>query len=159
MALTLQYSGDGLFWRNYSLTGPSSINYALIPHAGKWDKAGIWTKSVAWNEPLIAKVDNGAGPGRSAGLLETTPDWEVPAVIRRGSDLIVRLFNAEGSSAPQKIHTGFAFNEVREVDLNGKTKETLTAKKDANGKTYIELGMPRFGIRTLQFTLTNSEQP
>ncbi len=181
LGLTLQYSGDGLFYRNYTLNGPSSMNYALIPHMGKWDQAHIWTKSVAWNEPLIVDVSSAsptrgadaqgehlvsltqkgaAGPETSVfSLINTTNDWEVPSVIRKGNELQVRFFNAQGSNAPQKVYPGFAFTSVRLVDFNGKTIQTLTSKKDAKGKIFIELGMPRFGIRTLQFSMTNSERP
>ena len=52
--LVLQYSGIGLWGRNYTIHGPTSVRYALVPHAGRWDKGAIPTESAQWNEPLVA---------------------------------------------------------------------------------------------------------
>ena len=49
LGLTLSYSGVGLWGRNYKITGPTNVHYALVPHAGKWDKSGIWTEGTKWN--------------------------------------------------------------------------------------------------------------
>ncbi len=35
LGLTIQYSGNGIFYRNYTIDGPTEINYALLPHKGK----------------------------------------------------------------------------------------------------------------------------
>jgi alpha-mannosidase len=48
---TLQYSGNGLFSRNYTIEGPSEINYALVLHQGKWDEAGIWRRVPIGTSP------------------------------------------------------------------------------------------------------------
>jgi alpha-mannosidase len=54
LGLDVAYSGVGLWGRNYTLKYPTEMNYALVPHAGKWDKAGIWTESDKFNEPVEA---------------------------------------------------------------------------------------------------------
>jgi alpha-mannosidase len=56
LGLNIAYSGVGLWGRNYTLKYPTEMNYALIPHASKWDKAGVWTESTKFNEPLIAET-------------------------------------------------------------------------------------------------------
>ncbi len=43
LALTVQYSGPGLFGRDYSISGPTTMDYAILPHTGRWDRAGVWT--------------------------------------------------------------------------------------------------------------------
>jgi alpha-mannosidase len=58
LGLDIQYSGMGLWNRDHTINGPTTINYALVPHAGKWDKAGIQAESANWNEPLMAAVSN-----------------------------------------------------------------------------------------------------
>jgi alpha-mannosidase len=54
LALNIQYSGMGLWGRDHQINGPTTIHYALVPHAGKWDKAGIEAENANWNEPLMA---------------------------------------------------------------------------------------------------------
>src|SRR5690606_1910667 len=48
LGLTIQYSGQGLWGRDYRITHPTEINYALVPHEGKWDNAGIWIENASW---------------------------------------------------------------------------------------------------------------
>jgi alpha-mannosidase len=54
LGLTVQYSGVGLWGRNYSLNGPTELNYAVVPHAGTWEDAEIERNNARWNEPLPA---------------------------------------------------------------------------------------------------------
>src|SRR5207302_1081009 len=41
LGLTVQYSGNGIFYRNYRIDSPTEIHYALLPHADRWDRAGV----------------------------------------------------------------------------------------------------------------------
>jgi len=52
LGLTLQYSGVGLWGRDYSLRGPTEVNYALVPHVGNWEQSALWAEDDSWNEPL-----------------------------------------------------------------------------------------------------------
>jgi alpha-mannosidase len=172
LGLTIQYSGDGLFYRNYTIQGPSELNYALIPHVGRWDRAGIWTEGTKWNEPLRAWVSEGAPPvpaspvsPRSVSaspvsprsvtfrslLHMNMPGWEVSSMIFSGRNLSVRLFNAEGDGSARRIYVGFTAGSARLVALNGRVIQSLALMKDPFGKSYVMLSMPRFGIRTIQF--------
>ena len=45
LALNVQYAGKGLWGRDYIIDRPTEISYALIPHAGTWEKSRIWTQS------------------------------------------------------------------------------------------------------------------
>jgi alpha-mannosidase len=58
LGLVTQYSGMGLWGRSYFTDGPTNIHYAIMPHTGKWDNAGVWSASAQWNEPLVAQVGN-----------------------------------------------------------------------------------------------------
>ena len=53
LALTVQYSGPGLWGRDHKITGRTQMHYALMPHRGRWDTAGISDANERWNHPLI----------------------------------------------------------------------------------------------------------
>ena len=96
LGLTLQYSGVGLWGRNYSIQGPTKVEYALLPHAGDWQSADLWTAGTAWNEPLVARLSpHGAEAGSSELSLLTMEGaaWEVPTLRMSGGKVLVRLFN------------------------------------------------------------------
>ena len=148
LALTVQYSGPGLFGRDYSITGPTTMDYAILPHPGRWDRAGIWTAGTRFNEPLLVK----AGAEEHHSLLHlANPGWEVSSVTVSGTDLLVRLFNAEGKDSLQRIYPGFPVKTAYEVALDGHIIQSLDIKKDARGEMYIPTTAPRFGIRTIKF--------
>jgi alpha-mannosidase len=81
---TLQYSGNGLFSRNYTIEGPSEINYAIVPHEGKWDNSGIWQESANWNEPLVALTDSGVGKKSQSFVDVTNTGYELSSLTCEG---------------------------------------------------------------------------
>ena len=103
LTLTAQYSGVGLWGRNYHIEGPLEMHYALVPHCGQWDEAGVDRASRAWNEPLVSRVMEG----------ECEPDYslidlgdsglELSGVRRTDDGIEVRLYNAAGDATPQTI--------------------------------------------------------
>ncbi|MHB8206416.1 glycoside hydrolase family 38 C-terminal domain-containing protein [Mucilaginibacter sp.] len=151
LGLTLAYSGVGLWGRDYKITGPTDVYYAIIPHAGKWDKSGIWTEGTKWNEPLITTVTNEMPTIRQKSLIKVQgKGLDVTAMNANGNDIIIRAFNAEGDDSPQKI--SFDGNAVKAelIELNGDKKQDLKLEKGIDGKTSVMVSMPRFGIRTIK---------
>jgi alpha-mannosidase len=149
LGLTLQYSGNGLFFRNYTINGPSEINYALIPHLGRWDKSGIWTEGTKWNEPLMTGMVGNVLSERTKSLITPVSGsgWEISSVTMDGNDLLIRIFNAEGDQTAKKLYFGLKSDKIQLTELSGKViKDILPA-----GKDFISLSIPRFGIRTLRF--------
>ena len=143
MALTVQYSGPGLWGRDYPITGASELRYALIPHEGSWHDAGIQRLAETWRQPVIVR------PGRVAdkSLLETSCALSSVTVEDNGS-MNIRLFNADSDDSRQTVTLDFAVSRAVVTDLNGEVQEELQVK---NGK--INLSIPRFGIRTVNLTL------
>ncbi len=151
--LTLQYSGVGLWGRNYSITGPLEVNYAIIPHQGKWDKSGIWTEAEKWNEPLTVRELKHATPGvaHSRSLLDISGNGlQVSAITMEGKDLLVRLFNAEGDGSQKKISFGFDASGAYLTELNGTKTTDLKIDRGADSGSVLQLAMPRFGFRTIR---------
>ena len=155
LGLTLQYSGVGLWGRNYTIAGPSEVHYALIPHAGRWDRAGIWTESDNWNQPLAATLMNSnprSGDYRKSLIEAVGEGLEVSAVLFQGDDLFVRIFNAEGDTMPKELSYNGKADKVQLVELDGRVASNLTVRKGRLGESIVTVTLPRFGIRTIKFS-------
>jgi len=151
LGLTLAYSGVGLWGRNYKITAPTNVHYAIIPHAGKWDNAGIWTEGTKWNEPLITSVTNEAPAIKHRSLIKVAgKGLDITTLNADGDDIMVRVFNAEGDDSPKKISFDGSATNAELVELDGEKKQDLQVVKDADGKTSVMVSMPRFGIRTIK---------
>ncbi|HTJ12553.1 MAG TPA: GDSL-type esterase/lipase family protein [Dinghuibacter sp.] len=148
LGLTLQYSGDGLFYRNYTLTGPLDMHYALLPHEGTWDKAQLWTEATKMEEPLLTRLTDKA-PETHSLLRLAVKGWEATSVTD-SNGIRVRLFNAEGATT-QKVYPGFAVSKAQSIALDGRVLESLKIQTDEKGEKYVAITAPRFGIRTLAF--------
>jgi alpha-mannosidase len=156
LALTVQYSGGGLYsWgRDYTVTRPTEISYAIIPHAGTWIDSRIWSESERINEPLLGMLTNGNNTEAKSLLSVQDNAYELSSLVCKGDDLYVRFFNASNAASTRQVTFNFSADRVELVELNGDIKETLkTAQTD--GKTTIELSMPPFGIRTVKLIIDN----
>ena len=146
LGLTAQYSGVGLWGVDYRITQPLKMKFAIIPHQGNWDKAGIAAESNRWNEPLIYSLLHDVELNDKSLIDMENTGYELTAAKMDGNDIIVRLFNAEGDKTPQKVTFNFPFSSIDEVDLNGDVIVGNIAGTSANNS--ISVSMPRFGIKT-----------
>ncbi|MDR2385920.1 MAG: alpha-mannosidase [Tannerella sp.] len=147
LGLTLQYSGVGLWGMNYAITAPLHVKYALIPHRGKWDKAGIGTKSNEWNEPLIISFQESGATCERSFLQFDRRGYELTALKSEGGDLLLRIFNQENDGQPLTIQFGFPVLKCEEITLNGERLNTDISLQKNNS---ITVAIPRFGIKTLR---------
>ena len=155
LGLTISYSGIGLWGRNYSIKYPTEMNYALIPHAGKWDKSGIWTEGTKFNEPMTAMLmdsEHAANDFSKSLISLAGTGLEVSSVTISGKDLLVRLFNAEGDIQPKRVMLDALAEKAEVVELNGTAVKTLAMSKGATAATTVSISMPRFGLRTIRFS-------
>ncbi|QDV37767.1 glycoside hydrolase family 38 C-terminal domain-containing protein [Tautonia plasticadhaerens] len=151
LGLTLQYSGKGLWRRDYSVDGPTEVRYALMPHAGRWEEAGVSAISASWQEPVLGTLSRDGEPRVRSLIDPLESDWEVPAMYERDGALHVRLFNAIGGDTPGDLGIGFEAGRVELVELDGRVIEELEPLIDAAGRRTIRLRIPRLGIRTVRF--------
>lgn len=152
LGLTTQYSGVGLWGRDYEVAGATAINYAIMPHEGRWDKAGNWNRNAAWNNPMLTTVFRSAASNKNAERSLTRfsgKGFEITAVLVEGNDLLVRFFNAAGKVLSQQVFFDGAAESADLVELDGRLKQHLSATKKL-GKTIINLSVPAFGIRTVR---------
>ncbi|MGO8676150.1 MAG: glycoside hydrolase family 38 C-terminal domain-containing protein [Limisphaerales bacterium] len=155
LGLTLQYSGIGLWGRNYSVQGPTEVNYALFPHSGDWQAAGLWTAGAAWNEPLIARLGRASadsGTGESTLLNIARADWELTAARMRAGKILIRLFNPSADDRAKTVSYGARASRIELVQLNGRALKELPFRNDENGLSVFELALPSRGIGTLRIT-------
>jgi alpha-mannosidase len=155
LALTLQYSGVGLWGRDYSLDGATEVHYALLPHAGDWQEARVWTAASAWKEPLLAKLFqvNEPLPALDRSLLKIDADnWEIPTARLRGGKLFVRLFNPSTRAGETQIHYSGQISQAALVELNGEAVRELPIKQPDVNDAVFRVALPAFGIGTLRIT-------
>ncbi|MHA4896675.1 glycoside hydrolase family 38 C-terminal domain-containing protein [Pedobacter sp. PWIIR3] len=155
LALTLQYSGMGLWGRNYTINGPSSFNYSLLPHSASWDKSNVWGASLAFNEPLrvVIKKKYEIKPSSQSLLSVTNPNIEVSSVQLIDGVLLVRFFNASEKKSLVNVTLNAKAKRVSLVELNGKIRQEILRYALENGVTKFDMNIPAFGIRTVKLTL------
>lgn len=141
LALTVLYSGVGLWGRDHRITEKTQLHYALVPHRGHWDEAGICDISEAWNRPVLQT--SGKQESRSLLLLDGTGYQLSSMTIDADGSVLLRLFNADGDDRPHDILLDFPVASVTEVDLRG---NEVARPQFINRRLTVQ--MPRFGIRT-----------
>lgn len=155
-ALVLAWGSDAPpFWGDSPLEGEHEAGYALVPHAGRWDEAGLWLASRHWSEPPIPQLMTGKPDVRDrAESLVTVSGkgFDVPTMMVKGKDLFVRLFNAEGGEAQCIVSLPVKPTNVELVELDGRKIHDLSVERDADGRFQVAVVMPRFGLRTIRFS-------
>jgi alpha-mannosidase len=139
----------GLWGKNYTIDGPTEIHYALIPHAGKWDRAGTWAESTKWNEPLIVSAGKTTAKPANSLIKITDSNVEVTSVQFNGNDMLVRLFNA-GTSKSINVTFNCNADKATLVELDGRERQVLQLIKTTSKQNTVSIAIPRFGIRTIR---------
>ncbi len=155
LGLTLQYSGLGLWGRNYSLRGLTEVNYALVPHVGDWEQASLWDESDQWNEPLRAefcKSESEPAIGGRSLISFDKSGWEVPAVRLKNGKIHIRLFNACREATKRNLTYDGPVTKLELVQLNDELLREIPVTKDSAGRVRFDLALPGFGIGTLRIT-------
>jgi alpha-mannosidase len=150
LGLTVQFSGNGLWGRDYPINAPTHIRFSVIPHSKKWDAAAIHNENLRWNEPLSCAFLPHTELENVSLINVDGTGYEISAAYLCDDGIIVRLFNADGNDAPQVIKFGTLLSKVEEIDLNGNTIAGVNMNTAAGAE--LELKMPRFGLKTLKLS-------
>ncbi|MCF7973129.1 MAG: hypothetical protein K9N55_04910 [Phycisphaerae bacterium] len=150
LGLTVQYTGRGLWGRDYTLQGPTSMSYALLPHTGTWDTQGIHAKAAAWNEPFLTHASQHMPTQASHSLLHVdTRGIEVTSTMIENGTVLIRVFNAEAQTDQMTITWQKPPRSITSVALNGQDLETIPCHSiDEQHRSTVTI--PRYGIRTLR---------
>ena len=154
LALVMGWGGEGGFWwGKCPLKGTQQISYALLPHNGEWDQAGLSEESSRWNEPLVTQIVEGEPatiPKAHSAVAVSGTGIEVPSLLVDGRHLMIRLFNAAGDDSERTISLHAKPSRVDLVELDGRMIRQLETRPTVDGRFGVKLGLPRFGIRTLR---------
>jgi alpha-mannosidase len=153
LGLTLQYSGTALWGMNYKIEGPSQIHYALVPHARKWDAAGVSETAVRWNEPLVPVLLDEKPVTWNKSWLTLSKGWEVTSLQMDGDDVLLRIFNASSKEASGSAVVHTVIREASQVELDGDVRKALPVTVMGN-KSTVALSVPQFGICTIKMKLS-----
>ena len=149
LALTVQYAGRGLWLRDYTITRPTEISYAILLHANTWTDSRIWSEGERINEPLLATLTN-SDQNQSKSLLNIQDNaYELSSIVCKGNDLYVRFFNAQNDASNKSITFNLKADRVELVELNDEAKE-IQRISQTDEDVKIDLTIPQFGIRTIR---------
>lgn len=152
LGLTTQYSGRGLWGRDYKLTGPTTISYALIPHKGLWDEAALEQKRQQLEEPLLTSVLTKMPKQPTQSVLQIeTPGWLLSRAQVFKEERLLRIYNAENEEENGIISFTKNPGTISVVNLNGRNLEEVEVVEN-NGVYQVALNIPRFGFTTLKIT-------
>ena len=117
--------------------GIRTLRYALYPHAGNWQAAGVTQKGHELNYPLITLVDS-PHPGTlppTHSFLAIEPRNLIVEVLKKAEDsnhLILRFYETDGKSATAKVTLPTPVDAVHQVDL----LENPTREIKTDGTTF-----------------------
>ncbi|MFP5080030.1 glycoside hydrolase family 38 C-terminal domain-containing protein [Pedobacter sp. JCM 36344] len=153
LGLTLQYSGMGLWGRNYSIKGPSTYNYTLVPHANNWENANVWNKSVAVNEPFHVVKTSEKAVGSGSLITLSNNHLEISSIQMENNAMLVRVFNPSKEFASSDVTIGINTKNASLIELNNTIIQKLPITKLSGNKTSVKLNLTPFGIRTIKLDL------
>lgn len=117
--------------------GIREYSYALVPHAGSWQQAGIARMGWEFNAPPALAVGTAAGKPRS--FLETSGNMIVEAVRRVGRQIEIRLVEAHGQQGEAAVTVRLPHRSAALTNMMGEKPQPLKG-----GPTY------RFPVRPQQ---------
>ncbi|RZL49902.1 MAG: glycosyl hydrolase, partial [Pedobacter sp.] len=153
LGLTTQYSGQGLWGRNYRIESATKINYQLLPHQGNWQKTGVSYQNEQIKEPLQV-VSSVVKPSQfTKSLMETSAKaLEITSATYDGEDLYVRIFNAAKTATNGKIKINFEVQNASFVALNGDQISAADLVNNVKGTKEVTVNLKPFGITTLKIS-------
>lgn len=151
LGLTTQYSGYGLWGRNYTIENFTEINYGLLPHKGNWHQACVSYQNEQIKEPLQVYFVTQKPDKFIKSFIETSSAMlEVTSCSYIDNQLYIRLFNAGGQTTSEKIRFKFDAVKATFVNLDGSEVADANMRANDSGVSEVPLKLKPFGIVTLK---------
>jgi len=133
--------------------GRHEFTYALLPHAGDIRQGRVIEEAYALNVPLIVRdmeSQNGTLPSSHSffNVSRAGAVIEAVKVAEDGGDVIVRLYESEGSRGPLVLTTSLPVRKAWRADLLENDLHPLTLREGA-----VRLDLKPFEIVTVKFAL------
>jgi alpha-mannosidase len=136
------------------LVGPWRFAFALLPHAGSWEGAGILAASEAYHHPFLtadgtARAAEAPAPSPAVAdhSVRLSGDGVVLSALRRRDDwLEIRLVAKHPAPTVAVLAAAASFEAARDVDLLGRVGADLPVEGDGS----IRVGLGAWEIRTIQ---------
>jgi alpha-mannosidase len=131
-----------------------TFDYALVPHLGSWQEAGVYRAGLEFNNPLIARTvarRTGTLP-RQWGLLEVSQPNVVISALKmgEGGGLILRVYEAAGTPTPGvKIKLSQRALSASEVNLIEQPIQKVSLQSDG-----LSFDLRPYEIKTFRFELS-----
>jgi alpha-mannosidase len=96
--------------------GVHDLAYAICPHSGGWQEAGVTAEALRFNAPLLLAP----GDARTGSWLATDAPGLLIDTVKRAEDseaLIVRLYEAHGGRGTARLHVGLPFGGAAFTNL------------------------------------------
>jgi alpha-mannosidase len=106
--------------------GRHDIAYAVMPHAGSWQDAGVVAEARTFSEPVV--------PARGSGSLASAGGGLVLDTIKRAEDsdaLVLRLYEPHGGRGTARVRLAQPVTEVRRANLLEEPGERLDVRDGA----------------------------
>ncbi|MGN6416279.1 MAG: glycoside hydrolase family 38 C-terminal domain-containing protein [Pseudobacter sp.] len=148
LELVVQYSGKGLWGMNYTVEGPTKLDYSLLPHKKSWDGAGLEAERARLAEPL--QVVAGVASSATSLIRLSKQGWELSSITIEGKDMLLRLYNAAAADSAVEVYLPVQPARVILENLNGTAVKSIQTQNTAQGGVLFSVTAPRFGFRTVR---------
>lgn len=135
--------------------GVHEFRYALYPHAGRWDTAGVFEQSLVHNTRIKVTQSRRHKRGRlpqRQSFLEITPSTLVLSALKQsesGRSLILRVYNPTTRKISGTLH--FPFKPVKKVRITN-LLERPTQPLALRNRHRVAVTVPAKRIMTLEIS-------
>jgi alpha-mannosidase len=115
--------------------GAHTFAYALMPHSGTWQEAGVVAAAACFNAPVLLFP----GKAQPRRLIEVDDANLVLDTIKRAeddSDLVLRFYEAHGARGTARLRFGFPVRKARYANLLEDPGKSLALRHDRCALPY-----------------------
>ncbi len=153
LGLTTQYSGYGLWGRNYKLDGPTEMKYQLLPHVGNWQRGAVSQQESHIKEPMQVRFVSGKLKESEKWFLRSSnPALTLSAFRMEDESLFIRVFNASATQSSGSLSFNFPVARIQVVDLNGNQLGRPQETRKSGAVTITQNRLRPFEVITFKVT-------
>jgi alpha-mannosidase len=130
--------------------GEHHFSYAIMPHTGSWQKAGVVAEAYKFNVPIVwgkAAADNTIPQDMQSYFSINDPNLVIETIKKAedSSAIVVRLYECHGARGIAKLKTSLPFNTAHLCNLLEDDAESINIEKNE-----IEIPYTPFQIISLK---------